>query len=402
MKLSSIYLWFIFLLAASPIQSQITGTFTADNSYAVYKGNQSAVSAKILPNNNSNGHTNKKASEIFSPTKRTFSVTKGDYLYIIAWSDDSQCQGLLGEFTGTQTIKTGDKGWQVYPTNKNYGNNQAPSISEINSFISTANNSNGWKNPFVGPTNANSKKACRQYSKVKGISNSAKWIWHNTLSTNDPLTVLGRGRNHHEFLIFRFPVKLIGTTSAGTVSGSSPSIKPGPCDCIPKEIYTVDVTSEQFIPHSWSGNAGTFSYKLGFQPTNQNVTMVNAWNSWIQSKFGGQCHVVHQYILYEYTSNTPGVIQTETMLEEFWSSPNYLSGNNGKFTSSLQSNKKYYIKHGVYYGAKKGRKCNLANDCPWQETRFFIGTSTGSSPTLRVMGERGKQLKTKAISKRKM
>jgi hypothetical protein len=376
---------YFFLFLPFIVSSQITGTFTADNSYAVYIGNQNSVVTKVLPSTAANGHTNTTAAQIFSPTQNTFNASSNDYFYIIAWSDDRDCQGLIGEFTGATTIKTGDPGWQVYPTNRNYGNNQAPTSAIINQFITTANTSNGWLTPFVGPKNIDGKNACRAYRKVNGISDDAKWVWHNATGSTNAADVMGRGRNHKEFLIFRFPVKRI-------ISGGTPP-KIDECDCIPEEVFSVDLTSSIFELDNVSGPAGNFQYNLVFKPNSQYAALSTAWNGWINTLFGpstgSQCQVIHQYILYEYTSTTPGVIATETYLEQFWSSPNYLSTSGNHFTTTLSSNKKYYIKHGVYYGSPNGGKCLLDKECPWQETRFFLGTSSGSTPKVKIMDSNG-------------
>jgi|GEM_PF-5554937 len=113
MKHCSILITIIYFFGVYNLSAQVTGTFTADNSYAVYKGNQSSVSTKLIPTSG-NGHTNNSASQIFNPSQRSFNVTNGDYLYIIAWSDDRSCQGLLGEFSGISTIKTGDAVCRTY------------------------------------------------------------------------------------------------------------------------------------------------------------------------------------------------------------------------------------------------------------------------------------------------
>jgi len=376
------------------VSSQITGTFTADNSYSVYIGNQNSVTTKVLPTGTANGHTNNTAAQIFSPTQNSFNANSSNYFYIIAWSDDKSCQGLIGEFTGNSTIKTGDSGWQVYATNKNYGNNQAPTAAIINQYITMANNSNGWVAPFVGPRNIDGKKACSAYRKVNGISNDAKWVWHNTTSSNSARDVMGRGKNHKEFLIFRFPVKQI-------TGGGGPTPEIDKCDCIPEEVFSVDLTSTIFQLADVSGPAGNFTYKLKFKPHSQFAALSNAWNGWINSLFGlnrgRKCQVVHQFILYEYTSTTPGVIANETFLEQFWSSPNYLPYVGTSFNSTLKSNKKYYIKHGAYYGSPNNGKCLLDKECPWQETRFFLDTRTGDTPKVRIMDSKGKVKKELSI-----
>ena len=184
----------------------ITGHFSCDNCYAIYLGNQTGVVTKLLPTGAANGAYNTLASQIFNGEDvLPFAANTGDWFYMIAWSDDSVKQGLIGEFTGTQTIFSGNSAWEVFPTKKNYGNNQAPDATEINSFITTANNTSGWVAPTVGPTNLNSNAIYGSNVKVNNVDDNANWMWHDTgrdPSAGKPF----EGFNHDEFLIFRIPV----------------------------------------------------------------------------------------------------------------------------------------------------------------------------------------------------
>ena len=393
----------LITIFTSTLVGQITGTFTADNSYAAYVGNYGSVGTKVLPVGTANGHSNTTASQIFSPTQNSFSAQAGDYLYIIAWSDDMACQGLLGEFTGDKTIRTGDVGWEVYATDKNYNNNQAPSPSLINKFITSANQFNSWSKPFVGPYNGKATNACRSYRKVNGISTKAKWVWYDSNNSNSAKKVFGTGTNHKEFLIFRFPVKkIINGGSAGTGQTTGPSFSK--CDCIPEDIYSVDLTSNMFFPKNISGPLNNFTYKLKYKGHPHMANLGDSWNAWINAKYGlsgnKSCQVVHQYILYKYTKNSSGGIQNEQMIEEFWVSPAYLPSTQTNFNATLNSNTNYYIKHGVYYGRKDGGKCSIAEKCPWEESKFFLSTSSGPNPKIMISDEKGRSRKMHDIKLR--
>lgn len=233
----------ILFIKSNLFGQQITATFSADNSYAVYKGNPNNVTSKILPAGNSNGTSNSSNQQIFSPTTNTIQITNNEWLYLIAWSDDAVCQGLIGEFTGDRILKTGDSGWQVYATGKNYGDNQSPTMSEINSHIQLANTSNAWTTPFVGPTNANGTQVCSGWRKVNGISDDAKWIWYNSTNQNSATTVFSSGINHKEYLIFRFPVRVINTPT------------PNYSICCPPTIDSTDIDA---MIEETSGNNYTF------------------------------------------------------------------------------------------------------------------------------------------------
>ena len=194
----------VLLVSNTITAQQVTLNFTVDNIFSAYVGNTNSVTQNKVPANRKDG------SQIFNSTSVTSSYNAGDWFYIIAWSDDSGCQGMIGEIKyNGRTFPTGDNRWQVFPTGKNLNTlNQAPSSAQINQQIAVANRSRGWRTPASGPTNANTKEVCRAYPRpVTGISNNAKWVWHNSKSSGSPFFP---GYNHGEYLIFRYPMKSIG------------------------------------------------------------------------------------------------------------------------------------------------------------------------------------------------
>lgn len=193
-----------FLFCNASIGQQITLNFTVDNIFSAYVGNSNGVTQNKVP------PTEKNGGQIFTATSVTTNYTSGDWFYIIAWSDDATCQGMIGEvqFEGT-TISTGDDGWEVFPTKQDLDKlSQAPSVTQINQQITIANNSSGWKELYVGPTNAKAKSVCRNYPRpVSGISGDANWVWYNSNNAASPFSP---GHNHGEYLIFRYPMNSIG------------------------------------------------------------------------------------------------------------------------------------------------------------------------------------------------
>jgi hypothetical protein len=220
----------------------INGHFTCDNSYAVYVGTQAAVVTKVLPATG-DGISNSNATQIFTGEDVTFTANSGDYFYLIAWSDDSAVQGLIGEFSGTNTIFTGNAAWEVYATGKNYGNGQAPTASEINNHITSANSANAWKATAVGPTNANSSQIYAGASnlKVANISDDANWIWYDSGRNGGHSPFLGF--NHDEFLIFRIPAWKMAEALDPDAPEPNPAPTPAPapeahncgCGCAPAQ-----------------------------------------------------------------------------------------------------------------------------------------------------------------------
>ena len=225
MKSLYLILIFSFNLAHTVYAQRLKASFAVDNCYAIYLGDKEGAVKKVLPKSTANGVINKTPQTIFQATKVTTDYQPGDWLYMIAWSDDKHCQGLIGEFSDAKTLKTGDPGWEVFGTSRNADAflNNAPTSNTVNRFIGKANAEQLWTQPASGELNKNTAFQCRAYSKVrsvKGISNDASWIWHDTGKDKQKGAPFS-GFNHDEFLIFRFPVQLISGAESTLVPLSS-------------------------------------------------------------------------------------------------------------------------------------------------------------------------------------
>jgi hypothetical protein len=178
-----------------------------------------------------------------------------DYLYIVAWSDDTDYQGLIGKFTDNNTgtvLYTGDPGWQVFATGIDFDcgfagcvpntsiplSPSTPPRTLVNQQIVLANSntgpqtsSKGWRSPVSsgpngflavgnfngGPSNSPPYSpplaAC---SAQFPLGSGARWMWYSDATpnvfqvqptvNNGPGNTMGRG-GWREFLIFRMPVK---------------------------------------------------------------------------------------------------------------------------------------------------------------------------------------------------
>lgn len=184
------------------MSTTIKGHFSCDNSYAVYQGDKNKVDTLLLQAGNT------LASQIFQGEDVEFQAEANHYLYLIAWSDDSVYQGLIGTFSGSQVINTGDPRWKVLPTKSNKTTNQFPTKEEINNFIQLAADTD-WVNPFVGSKNVVTGHPYQAV--VSNIPSEANWTWHDSGKDSrakypDSPYVPFAGHNHDEFLIFRIPI----------------------------------------------------------------------------------------------------------------------------------------------------------------------------------------------------
>ena len=145
-----------FLLAGyagSAAATPLSGVLTADNAHQLWLGTSTQVMTKIAEDENCT------AGDIFSQpeTVNVPDVTGAEYLYLIAYSVDSDRQGALGQLTlGARTLYTGDAPWEVFATGLNLdpvcnGGSGPPSTASIDGQIALANagtgpssSSGGW------------------------------------------------------------------------------------------------------------------------------------------------------------------------------------------------------------------------------------------------------------------
>lgn len=175
----------------------IKADFTCDNSYAIWLGSKTQVHTLIRQ------ETNTSARGILSGEHFSFTAYENDFLYVLAWSDNLNRQGLIGMFNGGVRKQMGDIEWEVLPTNQDKGNLHFPTLPEINSHLATAL-PNDWKQPFVGPTNANTSSLYPELGSIANIDQDVNWVWYDSNNSGNPFSP---GYNHQEFLIFRIPVK---------------------------------------------------------------------------------------------------------------------------------------------------------------------------------------------------
>ena len=136
---------------ATPINVDVT--LTVDNVYAIYSGNETDIyDFHGSAVNNTHG-------QISIPETYNFSMDDGDIIYIAAWSDDGNAQGLLAEFNIDGTIlTTANSQWEVMATGINLGLlDPVPTMAELTTQINKANAgivpSGGWVNTTLGNLN---------------------------------------------------------------------------------------------------------------------------------------------------------------------------------------------------------------------------------------------------------
>jgi MYXO-CTERM domain-containing protein len=159
-----------------------------------------------------------------------------DYLYLVAWSDESAYQGALaGLGLPNGPLLTGNNQWEVYATGEDRDSHVAgdtltgADLALINGHIATANSETGGSDTSVGWVDENGLMPSGSsgvgelaigpdnsggafglgYGPVQGISTSARWMWYNEdpATISNPFQYGAEGSDgHNEFLIFRLPL----------------------------------------------------------------------------------------------------------------------------------------------------------------------------------------------------
>lgn len=178
-------------------------------------------------------------------------IPASDYMYLVAWSDDTSYQGAIASFTvGSTTISTNPGvGWEVYATGIDRDSNiagdtltnSAADIALINSQIVLANSMGGGAGTSVGwvdeagllpdgstgsgalvfgDDNTGGVGGTHPFGAINGIDSTGQWMWYN----EDPSTIANPflagpegSDGHHEFLIFRIPVAAIPSPSTASL-----------------------------------------------------------------------------------------------------------------------------------------------------------------------------------------
>lgn len=222
----------LLVLAAAAAAQTVDVTITADNAYIFGYGTLNGITnvAGSVENTVS-------AGEIFNcsvgPERYPgIQPVPNGYLYIVAYSDESGSEGVLGQFvSGSKTVFTGTSAWEVYATGIDFDpGSGGPSLSMINTQIGLANSggmgtSGGWvglngglpgtvgtlaigeANDSPAGTFQQACPASLNPTAPRSIKDAAKWMWYNPSGLANPFS----GSVPGEFLIFRLPFREVGT-----------------------------------------------------------------------------------------------------------------------------------------------------------------------------------------------
>lgn len=215
----------------------ITATITSDNAHAVGTGGINGINGPFLGSLAFPSVTtvvNTTAAEIFTcssagPESYSIPYQPGNYIYVVAFSDDGTSQGLLAQFQRGPFPKVYsgvDPGsghfWEVCATGDDFDSG-GPSVAAVNAKIALCNqgagpagtSSQGWRR--TTPVSAALGNLAFGEANTSGgefpavtpcMDSGAHWMWYNSDPVNCPnafKTTPGcpPGGDHREYLIFR-------------------------------------------------------------------------------------------------------------------------------------------------------------------------------------------------------
>lgn len=148
-------------------------------------------------------------------------VTSADFLYVVAWSDDSVTQGLLADVrapSGRVLATSGDPGWSVCATGRDYTAG-GPGDGEVAEWLARCARgegpSRGWVSAgssgrarlAVGEQNDSDEGdfplVCGAAGRTDSPDARSSWMWIDT-GVGDPFRT-----PQPEFLIFRLPTRAL-------------------------------------------------------------------------------------------------------------------------------------------------------------------------------------------------
>ncbi|KAB2319105.1 PEP-CTERM sorting domain-containing protein [Betaproteobacteria bacterium SCN1] len=184
------------LWAGAANASMITVSMTVDNSYALYTGTLDGATTFIGSDGN-------------WPTVETyhFTLSPGDYIYVVTDSDKSTAQGFLAQFnnlTDGYTFYSQDPQWQVTATGLGGAAPYSGSVSDIGLLTREILNANAGNNASGGWTNftTGNSNGASPWGAMGGIDPDASWVWYAGGNCNTANPTIG-GCDAGEWLVFR-------------------------------------------------------------------------------------------------------------------------------------------------------------------------------------------------------
>jgi hypothetical protein len=214
----------IAIVLSSPVAAfaQYTVTVDADNDYALYTGNSTAATTFY------GNQYNSLSSQLRVAQSYNVTTSAADpYIYIAAWSDLNDAQGLLVDISSTSSgnllLGSGSIGagqWQVAATGMSLPASASPpdvyfGDPGLASAIAAANNSTdpsgGWVTPMDYTTYDNAQGGV--YTSINGspgivvpqIAPASEWMWYEIPGSGGGDAPFAPGMNEDEYLIFRLP-----------------------------------------------------------------------------------------------------------------------------------------------------------------------------------------------------
>lgn len=185
-----------FLSMSVFAQPTITGVSRADNFHRFYTGASDGSGLMA------HGGVISFAVSVGSPS---ISANTSDYLYIVAWSDDSTQQFLAADLLVDDGVDTNDMStssplWEVYPTGVDIDDISSPALADVALQISGVTS---WANVSRSPIGNISNPGNNIGDAIWFDSGAQSSTCSGAINVGAPFCP---GFDHQEYLIFRHPI----------------------------------------------------------------------------------------------------------------------------------------------------------------------------------------------------
>ena len=184
----------ISMVSSASISSalSIDAVLTADNHYALYHGNESGSDLHYVGQNETGTLGSGVGNNWSEAESWSFDMTRGDYIYVVAWSDDFYAQGWLGQFDyGEGVIYSNTNDWEFFAANNNINEGGWSGVYEAD-LVDKLNDPPTWTAVLDSIDHGSGP-----WGVITGISPVADWIWGGQMNP---------GVNVGEYLVFRTKV----------------------------------------------------------------------------------------------------------------------------------------------------------------------------------------------------
>ena len=222
-----------------------TATVTADNHYGLFYGDKAGKSLNLVGRNELGSYGSEGGYNWSNAESFDFKVNAADYLYVVAWDDQSVDESWLGQFkfSNGQTLLSKSTDWEyIISKNSNPFSRNVPVAERDQGYLSGNFEGNlpkngelsqeiqagNWTGAQYRGTNGVGANATNPWGNISGIAQNAEFLNTTTdshlqagTSGNTHYTIFRTNRSVAQLVSVPEPSSMLGLLAFGAVSAGS-------------------------------------------------------------------------------------------------------------------------------------------------------------------------------------